>query len=151
MKIVVKQTRSFQNAYEIAKSLPEYFNDVGLKEIKKDMRKHILFGAYLDEKLVGFATFRIWNSDTIEISWLAVREEYQRQGVGSALIEKTLSKLSKKYKVCEVKTFSDKDEYEPYIKTRAFYKKMGFIPIETINQYPEWRDNPCQIFVKFLG
>lgn len=31
------------------------------------------------------------------------------------------------------------------------YKKLGFIPLETISPYKDWgKDNPCQIFVKIL-
>jgi len=63
-----------------------------------------------------------------------------------------LVELSSEYKVCEVKTLSDKDPYEPYRKTRDFYKNIGFIPIETIDPYPGWGEgNPCQIFVWFIG
>lgn len=150
MNIEIKQTTESQKAYEIAKSLPEYFNEGGLKSIEQDTKNHMLFAAYLDNEMIGFATYKEINDQVIEMSWLGILPQYQGKNYGKTLVEKSLSELAQKYKVCEVKTLSDSDGYEPYKKTRLFYKNMGFIPIETINPYPGWGDNPCQIFVKFL-
>lgn len=150
MSIEIKKTTDFQKAYEIAKSLPEYFDEDGLKSIEQDTKNHMLFGAYLDNEMIGFATYKEINDEAIEMSWLGVLPQYQGKNYGKTLVEESLKELAKKYKVCEVKTLSDSDSYEPYKKTRTFYKNIGFIPIETISPYPGWGDNPCQIFVKFL-
>lgn len=150
MNIEIKKTTESQKAYEIAKSLPEYFDEGGLKSIEQDTQNHMLFGAYLDNEMIGFATYKEINNETVEMSWLGVSPQYQGKNYGKTLVEKSLEELAKKYKVCEVKTLSDSDSYEPYKKTRAFYKNIGFIAIETISPYPGWGDNPCQIFVKFL-
>jgi ribosomal protein S18 acetylase RimI-like enzyme len=85
------------------------------------------------------------------MTWLGVLPEMQNKKIGNKLVSESLKESGEKYKVCEVKTLSETDSYEPYKKTRAFYKSVGFIGIETIDPYPEWENNPCQIFVKFIG
>lgn len=151
MKIVVKQTNDSETAYDIAKSLSQYFDEKGLEKIRKETKTQIMFGAYVDEKMIGFVTYKELNPQAIEMTWLAVSPEYQKQGVGSELVAKSLKKMEAKYKVCEVKTLSDVHPDSGYARTRKFYKKLGFIPIETIHPYPGWeKDDPCQIFVKFL-
>lgn len=138
-------------AFDIAKKLPEFFNADGLKQIESDLESHVLYGAYSGEDMIAFVTYKEVNPETVEMSWLGVLPEMQRKGVGERLVTQTLEELSSKYKVCEVKTLSETEPYEPYRGTRAFYKRMGFIAIETINPYPGWEGNPCQIFVKFIG
>lgn len=150
MNIKIRKTNEAQKAYEIAITLPEYFNTAGLKSIGRDTKNHILFGAYLENEMIGFVTYKEINNEVIEMTWLGVLPSFQGKKYGKTLIEKSLAEFSQKYKICEVKTLSDSDNYEPYKKTRAFYKSLGFIPIETISPYPGWGDNPCQIFVKFL-
>ena len=50
-----------------------------------------------------------------------------------------------------MKILSEIDPDSQFAKTRNFYKKLGFIPLETISPYPGWgKENPCQIFVKVL-
>lgn len=150
MEIEIRKTDEAQKAYEIAKTLPEYFNEGGLKSIEQDTKNHTLFGAYLGDEMIGFATYKEINDEVVEMSWLAVLPEFQGKNYGKTLVEKSLAEFSQEYKVCEVKTLSGADGYEPYKKTRAFYKHLGFIPLETISPYPGWGDNPCEIFVKFL-
>ena len=147
----VRKSGKAEKAFEIAGKLPDYFDKEGLRQIELDTKNHILYGAYLGEEMIGFVTYKEINSDAIEMSWLGVLPERQGKGVGEKLVNQTLGELSSKYKVCEVKTLSEIDPYEPYKNTRAFYKRIGFIPIETINPYPGWGNNPCQIFVKFIG
>lgn len=151
MSIEVRKTCEFQKAYDIAKSLPEYFDKGGLASIEQDTQNHMLFGAYLEGEMIGFATYKEINDEVVEMSWLGILPQHQGKGYGIILVENSLNELSEKYKICEVKTLSDTDGYEPYKKTRAFYKKMGFSPLETISPYPGWGDNPCQILVKFLS
>ena len=151
MKILIKITSLSNEAYQIAEKLPDYFNEEGLKKIKIATQEEILFGAFADDKMVGFATYKELNSEAIEITWLAVLPDFHNQKVGSMLMEESLKEMSKKYKVCEVKTLSEINPDPGYARTRSFYKKLGFIPLETIYPYPGWgEENPCQIFVKWL-
>jgi ribosomal protein S18 acetylase RimI-like enzyme len=152
MDVIVRKTDDVDAAFKVAQKLPDFFNAGGLKQIEEDTKRHILYGAYLDAELVGFATYKEINPDAVEMSWLAVLPEKQGLGVGAKLVNDSLNELGSEYKVCEVKTLSETSSYEPYKKTRSFYKNIGFVPIETIDPYPGWGEgNPCQIFVRFIG
>jgi hypothetical protein len=49
-----------------------------------------------------------------------------------------------------VKTLSDTDPYEPYARTRAFYRSVGFTPLLTLTEMWD-EENPCLIMIKTLG
>lgn len=148
MDVVIKRTKDTISALQVAESSRRYF-ETGFNVLKKDLGEHILFGAYLNNKMVGFITYKENNSDVVEISWLAVRPEMRNEGIGSKLVNESLNKLNRKYKICEVKTLAETYKDEGYAKTRNFYKKLGFVSLEIIYPYPGWdKDSPCQIFVK---
>lgn len=150
--LVITLTKDSDKAYQIASQLSEYFNEDGLKTIKQDVQNDILFGAYQDNEMIGFITYKEINPDVVEISWTAILPHYQGKGIGTQLITESLKMLSSKYKICEVKTLSEEHPDEGYKKTRSFYKNLGFIALETISPYPGWgEDNPCQIFVKCIN
>ena len=151
MKLEIKRTKNVKGTLEIAKNLPDYFNEKGLLQISKDVKRHHLFGVFIGKKMVGFATYKKVNRDVLEITWLGISLEFQRRGIGGKLVQESLRQMRNKYKLCIVKTLADSDSSKPYKKTRAFYKAIGFIPLEPISPYPGWdSDNPCQIFVKPL-
>ena len=150
MNLIIKKTDDYETAFKIAKQLPDFFNKKGLEQIKKDTKSHILFGAFLNDILVAFVTYNEINQFVVEMSWLAVSPDHQAKGIGTKLIEETLSQLGKTYKVCEVKTLAKTDLNEPYEKTRKFYEKLAFMPLDIIDPYPGWEDNPCQIYIKFI-
>lgn len=151
MSVNIKKSNDSDGAYKIAESLPNYFNQHGLEEIKKAVKNEILFGAYSNDTLIGFVTYKELNPEAIELSWMGVLNEYQGQGVGTKMVEESLIIIGDKYKVCEVKTLAETQPDEGYEKTRRFYKKLGFIPIEIIFPYPGWdQESPCQILVKYL-
>jgi ribosomal protein S18 acetylase RimI-like enzyme len=151
MNIIVKKTKDSASILTIAESSKSYFQ-TGFGNLKKDLKKHILFGAYINNKMVGFITFKENNPDVLEISWLAVTPKYRNKGIGTKLVNKSLGKLKSKYKVCEVKTLAETHKDPGYARTRNFYKKLGFISLEIIYPYPGWNnESPCQIFIKFLN
>lgn len=137
---------------DIAKSLPEFFDEMGLKEIADKLDNHMIFGSFDGQKLVGFVTYRQSDSAALELSWLAVSRESQGQGIGYDLVKSTLNQLSEKgFKICYVKTLAETDDDAGYAKTRAFYKSLGFNTLEIISPYPYWSgDNPCQILAVVL-
>jgi N-acetylglutamate synthase-like GNAT family acetyltransferase len=151
MEIEIKKTIEFEKAFLIAQSLPEYFNEGGLNQIKEDLPIQIVFGAYEDDNLLAFISYNEINEQTVELSWLAVKEDKQRKGVGTKLVRESLKEIGQAYDLCQVKTLAETVEDEGYARTRNFYNKLGFIPIEIIDPFPGWdAGNPCQIMVKFL-
>lgn len=151
MDIQINKTSNYKAALDIAKKNSHFFNSGGLKTMGQDFKTGDLFGAFDKQRMIGFISFKELNDKAVELSWMAVEPEYQRTGVGTSLVNEGLKLLSKKYIICETKTLSEIDPDTEYARTRKFYKKLGFIPLETISPYKDWgKDNPCQIFVKIL-
>ena len=149
---IIKKTNQREAALELAKELPDYFNEQGLKSLTKDLESQELYGAFIDKKMIGFMTFRKADLAALEITWLAINPKYQNQGIGTKLVRETLNLFSNKgYKICYVKTLAETAEDDGYSKTRAFYKKLGFNTLEIISPYPGWtKENPCQILASSL-
>jgi ribosomal protein S18 acetylase RimI-like enzyme len=151
MKIQIKKSTDSKAALDIARKNSYFFNSDGLKMMEEDFKKGLLIGAFDENRMVGFIVFKELNDEAIELAWTAVAPESQGETIGTSLVMEGLELLPKKYVLCETKTLSEIDPDPEYAKTRNFYKKLGFIPLETINPYPGWgKDNPCQIFVRIL-
>lgn len=137
---------------EIMNSLPKWFSppeDILRKSVHhKEMP---FFAAFDGEKVIGFVALKVHNQFTVEMYNLGVLEEYHRQGIGSALLM-AVESYSKEngYKFITVKTLDSSAEYEPYERTRAFYLKNGFYPLEVFPLF--WNeDNPCLFLAKYIG
>jgi ribosomal protein S18 acetylase RimI-like enzyme len=150
--IIIKRTDHKEEALSLAKDLPDFFSKTGLISLEKDLEEQILYGAFTGTRMVGFIILRKADIASLEISWLAVKSNSQRQGIGSKLVKDSLNLFSTKgYKICYVKTLAETIENIGYAKTRAFYKKLGFYTLEIISPYPGWTvDNPCQILAAAL-
>jgi len=100
---------------------------------------------------IGFVALKIHNEYSVEMFNLGVLEEYHRQGVGSALLTAVENYCKEGgYKFITVKTLDSSAEYEPYDRTRAFYRKKGFYPLEVFPLF--WNeDNPCLFMAKYIG
>lgn len=151
MNFSIKKTKKYNEALKIAKGLPNYFTKEGIKKIKSDLRKSIVYGLFQDNKFIGFISYKKFNKDVIELEWLAIKKEFQNNGLGTKIVKESLNQIGKNFKICKVKTLAEISNNKGYKKTRNFYKKLGFISLEIIQHFPGWKkDNPCQIFVKFL-
>ena len=61
------------------------------------------------------------------IGWMGVDLEYQRRGMGTAMLEEMLARLREAGATeVRVSTLGDSVDYPPYERTRAFYLKTGF-------------------------
>ena len=137
---------------KIMHALPAWFNppaDIEKKAVTH--RQYPFFAAYDDEAPIGFIALKVHNEYTAEIFNLGVLEQYHRQGVGSLLLGAAEQYcVSNGYSYLTVKTLDASAEYEPYERTRAFYQKMGFTPLEVFKTL--WNEeNPCLFLVKRLG
>ena len=88
------------------------------------------------------------SAGAVEIAQLAVIAKRQGKGVGTKILQYIETQLAPG-KIIEVKTLDESVDYEPFVRTRAFYEKNGFVKVDVIDPYPGWNPgNPCAIYVK---
>ena len=151
IKTVEKPDEKTAITQKIMHSLPAWFSppeDIERKAVVH--RDYPFFAAYNGDEPIGFAALKIHNQYTADIYNIGVLEEYHRQGAGRRLVEAAERYCRDNgYVYLTVKTLDSSAEYEPYARTRAFYAKMGFIPLEVFTTF--WNeDNPCLFLAKHL-
>ena len=112
---------------ETAKALPEWFDETARKKsIPIDIRHQDGFVAVDAGIVVGFVTLYV-SQGRLNIGWIGVRKEHQRQGIGEALLRKAEDR-AKELGLSEIATctLGDSVDYPPYEQTRNFYFKNGF-------------------------
>ncbi|HEX7541709.1 MAG TPA: GNAT family N-acetyltransferase, partial [Anaerolineales bacterium] len=133
----------------ILRLLPDWF---GIKEAILDYEREIehlpTFLAKADGSVLGFLSLKQHTPYSAEILVMAVHPDVQRGGIGRALVaaaEAHARGLGVEYK--QVKTLGPSCPNEEYACTRAFYKAMGFRPLEEFKQIWD-ENNPCLVMVK---
>lgn len=79
---------------------------------------------------------------------MGIFHKYHNKGIGSMMLNKIEKDFKNKgFKYIEVKTLDESRESEEYKKTRLFYIKNAFFPIDVL--FNEWgEDNPCLVMLK---
>ena len=86
---------------------------------------------------------------TNEIHFTVVDRPSTAGGVGTAMIEAIIEDvLARGVKLLEVKTLGPSKDDPNYARTRHFYEKMGFLPLEETDLWGA--HTPCLILVKPL-
>jgi len=137
---------------KIMHALPTWFSppeDIEKKAVIH--RDYPFFAAYDNDTPIGFVALKLHNKYTADIFNLGVLEQYHRQGIGRRLIEAVEEYCNDKdHQFLTVKTLDSSADYEPYERTRAFYQRMGFLPLEVFTTF--WNEeNPCLFMAKHLG
>ncbi len=110
----------------LARSLPAWFNAEGLAAIERDVVRHRGFVAE-EESLLGFVLWQPLEDGVADLSWMAVAESRHRRGLGTALLDAVVEAARREgHAFLEVSTLADSCPYEPYARTRAFYRARGF-------------------------
>ena len=144
--------RKSRIAEDILRRLPEWFG------IEQALREYAEGSAALpfwtavnaDGKCIGFLSINIHYGRTGDIHVMGVLPEHHGQGAGKALLAKAEEYLRARHcKYLIVKTLSDIAEYEPYERTRKFYKSAGFEELITLTEMWD-AENPCLIMIKPL-
>ena len=122
---------------EIADSLSEWFTARAREKIPVDLRFQPGLVAVLSGEVVGFVTFFV--SEAVgHIGWLGVLPQHHRKGIGRMLVDRTIERLTQAgVEQLRVDTLSDAVDYEPYERTRRFYRALGFREL-----YRRKQDNP---------
>lgn len=137
----------------IVRGLPDFFtNDVPGK-VAAELRAHSGWVAANASGLAGFAIVDRRSAAAAEILWMAVAAPLRGGGVGTRLLERVLGDLAESgVQVVEVKTLDASAGYQPYVATRAFWARRGFVQIDTIDPLPGWPpNNPAAICVAALA
>ena len=152
MDILIGGAQYIDSCLAIARVLPQYFSELAFPIMSRDFREYRLYVAVDSNEVVGFISIQSKNSQVVEILWMAVKPGYQRQGVGTLLMNQIVADLKAEgVRLLEVKTLAATVDYAPYVPTRQFYENKGFVHLETIDPYPEWQPgNACAIYVKVL-
>ena len=91
-----------------------------------------IYAAYVDNKPVGIVRVVGDGSSVVFVQDLLVYPEYQRQGIGTALLKAIMEEYRGVY---QLHLLTDNNE-----KTVAFYKSLGFVMDTDIN---------CRAFTKY--
>jgi ribosomal protein S18 acetylase RimI-like enzyme len=124
----------------IIRSLPYHFGDSGLV-------------AVAGGEVIGFLTVLRHFPASAEISWMAVRADRRRRGLGGLLIEHLCAMLREDgCRLLLVMTLSslykETETSDSYAQTRAFYRAHGFLDARDLPDY--WPSNPALLMVRPL-
>jgi len=134
----------------ILHALPEWFGiEESLVQYVRDTTRMETIVAVEDGDIIGFLTVRRHGPSSAEIHAIAVQPDRHGRGVGRALVEAAERELrADGTEFFQVQTLGPSRANEHYERTRGFYERRGFRPLEENNL---WGDvNPCLILVKHL-
>ncbi len=121
-----------ERAVDLGRALPEFFNDQGIAEMTDEIPREQGAVAEIDGELVGFVTWVI-HEGIGRIGWIAVSGDHHRRGIGRRLVEHAEHDLrAAGIRDLEVDTLGESVEYEPYDRTRAFYRSVGFTDLKSV-------------------
>ncbi len=134
----------------ILRGLPDWFGiEEAIVSYRRDIDSMETYVMEVENELVGFLTLKTHNRYSAEIQVIAVRNGHHGKGYGRALVEHAERLLEpRSVEFFQVKTVGPSLDNEPYARTRGFYLKLGFRPLEENRLWGE--DNPCLIMVKRL-
>ena len=136
----------------ILRALPDWFgNEESIIDYVEKVIDMPFIVAYDDDRAIGFVAIKTHNEFTAEVCVIGVLDSYHRQGVGEKLIKACEMFCHNNQKeFLTVKTLDASANYEPYDKTRNFYIKMGFKPLEVFPLHWD-NENPCLFMAKYVG
>ena len=122
---------------EITADLPEYF---GLPEVNEHYIQGMLtrtsFAIKIDQNYSGLLTLEFPYPQNANIYWMGIKEAYQDQGLGKALVRAaSYFAANQGTHSLTVETLSPQEANENYLNTYRFYEKCGFRPL--FNLKPE--------------
>lgn len=140
---------------EVVASLPYFFgDDAGVRECAEAVRRGPGFVGVVDGEVVGFLTLKRPFGRSAEITWMAVRADVRRRGIGRALVERAAADLSEEgVTVLSVLTLGPSVEEPPsddsYAGSRAFYEAAGFTPVREFG-LRSWNNDAALLLVRHL-
>jgi ribosomal protein S18 acetylase RimI-like enzyme len=139
----------------IIAGLPYHFaHEQGRLDCAAAVRRDAGLVAIEDAAVVGFLTYAYRFDEAAEITWMAIRTDRRRRGIGHALIDRLSERLAEEgRRVLLVLTVSPSDPgAEPedgYQSTRAFYRSTGFVLGRDLRG--EWDTDTAVLMVRPLA
>jgi ribosomal protein S18 acetylase RimI-like enzyme len=141
-----------EGCVDVLRLLPDYFTPDTYSAVGAAIGRDRGWVTSDTTRIAGFMLAEARFSRAAEITYAAVVPDRRRQGLGSALLRAMLDDLAgDDIALVEVKTLDASAGYEPYVATRAFWERHGFVQIDRIDPLPGWRPgNPAAIYVRAL-
>ncbi len=139
----------------IVLGLPYHFAiEEGRRDCAAAVRRDDGLVAVEDGEVVGFLTYVPRFDEAAEITWMAVRADRRRCGIGHAMIDHLVEQLiADGRRILLVLTVSPSDPGpEPddgYGSTRAFYRSVGFVLGRDLRG--EWDADTAVVMVRTLA
>ncbi|GAA0741216.1 GNAT family N-acetyltransferase [Ideonella azotifigens] len=152
MNITLSQGDVSSRCEAILRSLPDWFGiEESLLEYVRDSVLHPTWVAQdTDGPAFGFITLREHFPSSFEVHCLAVHADRRRSGCGLALMQASEAwAKTRGARFMQVKTIAAGHPSLAYAETRAFYERVGYLPLEV---FPDlWHPrNPCLQLIKAL-
>ncbi len=121
---------------EIARSLTQFFPEDVVELISDSLNKKPVLVGVLGEDVIGFLVYTPRDSQTAEIIWMGVKEDYHGLGLGSLLLDTLEERLEEEgIRKLVASTLSYTVKYKPFEKVRTFYYNRGFASLGIQNNY----------------
>jgi predicted N-acetyltransferase YhbS len=136
-------------------SLPYFFGDPdGNEACARAVRTQRGWVAEDAGEIVAFVTIEAIFPETVEITWLAVRDGRRRGGIGRALVEAVIEDATQTgAQLVVVETLgpsvAEPEVADGYSGTRAFYARLGFLPVKEV-QLRDWNDDFAILLARVL-
>ena len=152
-QLLIRRMRDGEDAAceRILRGLPDWFGiESAIVDYVRDLLTMETWVAEDSGSLVGFLAIRAHNRFSAEIHVMAVDSTCHGRGCGRQMVEFAEESLrSRSIEYLQVKTLAPSRPSVHYERTRGFYDRMGFRPLEENLLWGE--QNPCLIMVKHLG
>jgi ribosomal protein S18 acetylase RimI-like enzyme len=134
----------------ILRALPEWFGiEAAVRDYVSDASARPIVGALLNDQVIGVMVLHPSTAVSTELHLLAVDPGFHGRGAGSTLLREAEQRLRQSgTRLLHVKTLGPSDPSTHYARTRRFYERRGFLPLE--ERADIWPDNPCLFMVKPL-
>jgi ribosomal protein S18 acetylase RimI-like enzyme len=141
-----------EGAVAVLAALPDFFTPDTHASLRAGWAEHASWVAVDGAAVVGLALVERRYPASAEITYAAVRPERRASGIGTAVVVALLDDLAADgVAVVEVKTLDESAGYEPYVATRAFWERLGFVQVDCIDLLPGWQPgNPAAIYAAAL-
>jgi N-acetylglutamate synthase-like GNAT family acetyltransferase len=129
----------------VVESLPYFFGQpAGVQACAEAVRSQRGWVAEADGEIAGFVTIETRFPESVEITWLAVRADRRRGGIGRMLVEQAAHDASGRGARLLMLETVGPSEPEPsvtdgYGATREFYARLGFLPVKEV-RLADWTD-----------